>query len=181
MAVDLGERRIGVASSDTGRMLASPYAVLERGAARAADHRRLAEIVEELGASEVVVGLPRSLDGTLGPAARAVLDEVEELRATLAVPVTTFDERLSTVEAQRRRRLADEPVSSRAAPGEERRRRRPAGARRRARAAVDDAAAAVVLQARLDADAARGGTAPTRLDEPPGAGTGRGDAPGAGG
>jgi putative Holliday junction resolvase len=116
-----------------------------------ADRRRLAELVGELEAVQVVVGLPLSLDGSRGPAARAVIEEVAALAAHIGVPVSTFDERLSTLEAQRRRRLADEPAPARgdrsSAPG----RRRPAGARRRARAPLDAVAAAIILQAWLDA------------------------------
>ncbi len=166
LGLDLGERRIGVARSDAGRRLASPYTVIERAPERAVDHRRIAELAAELGADEVVVGLPRSLDGSLGPAARSVLAELEELRAVLPVPVSSFDERFSTVEARRRRQLAEQSVAGGGSPGSApamRRagpaRRRAAGAQRRARAPVDAAAAAVVLQARLEADRAAGGRA----------------------
>ncbi|HTW98155.1 MAG TPA: Holliday junction resolvase RuvX [Acidimicrobiales bacterium] len=166
LGLDLGERRIGVACSDGRRLLATPQVVLERGGDPAADRARLAALVAELEVVLVVVGLPLSLDGRNGPAARAVLDEVEALRGVLPVPVSTFDERLSTLEAARRRRLADEPLPRRSAGTGAA--RRPAGASRRARAPVDAAAAAVVLQGWLDAQ--RGGaTREAGTAEQPGA------------
>jgi putative holliday junction resolvase len=99
LGIDLGTRRLGVALSDSAGSLATPYEVVERSGDRSRDHRRIAELVEEAGAEIVVVGLPLSLDGSAGPAARAALDEAEELRATLGVPVEEWDERFTTVTA----------------------------------------------------------------------------------
>lgn len=131
LGVDLGSRRIGVAVSDPGGVLASPLRVLERSPDRQTDHAALAAIVAETGAGVVVVGLPLSLDGSAGPAARAVSLEVAELRATIAVPVEVIDERFTTVTAGRALRAA--------------------GVRGRAqRRVVDQAAAAVILQSWLD-------------------------------
>jgi len=79
-----------------------------------------------------VVGLPLSLDGSVGPAARAALAEIDELDATLSVPVTTHDERLTTVTAHHR--LREQGLK---------------GARRTA--VIDQTAAAILLQAWLDA------------------------------
>jgi putative holliday junction resolvase len=130
LALDLGSKRIGVAlSSGT---LATPYEVLARSGDRRTDHRRIAEHVAETEAEVVVVGLPRSLDGSLGPAAQRVLAEVDQLVAALDVPVETWDERLSTVTAERS--LMEQQMR--------------AQARRRV---VDKVAAAVILQAWLDA------------------------------
>lgn len=132
LALDLGSRRIGVAVSDGLGILASPRTTVVRSGDRAVDHRRIAELVTEEEAATVVVGLPRSLDGSLGPAARQVLEEVEELRAVLRVPVVTHDERFTTVTAHDQLRAA--------------------GMRGRRRAAVvDQQAAAVLLQSWLDA------------------------------
>jgi putative Holliday junction resolvase len=131
VGVDLGSRRIGIAVSDPTGTLASPYDVVERSGDRAQDHRRLAELAADVGAEHIVVGLPMSLDGTLGPAARAVLDEVDELRATTSVPVETYDERLTTV-------TADRALREQGLDGRQRRK------------VVDKAAAAVLLQAWLD-------------------------------
>jgi putative holliday junction resolvase len=132
LGLDLGTRRIGVALSDSAGAVATPYDVLTRSADRVRDHGRIAELVAEAGVQVVVVGLPLSLDGSVGPAACVILDEAEELRARLPVGVVTWDERLSTVEAERRLRAA--------------------GVRgRRGRGAVDQVAATVILQSWLDA------------------------------
>jgi putative Holliday junction resolvase len=132
VGLDLGTRRIGVALSNSAGTVATPYDVLTRSDDRVDDHGRIAAIVDEAGAGVVVVGLPLSLDGSVGPAARDVLDEVDELRARLPVAVMTWDERLSTVEAQRRLRTAG--VKG-----------------RKGRRVVDQVAATVILQSWLDA------------------------------
>lgn len=136
LGIDLGERRIGVALSDSAGTMATPYEVVTRSGDRAHDHERLAELVRETGAEVVVVGLPLSLDGTHGPAAGRVDSEVAELRLRLGVPVDTWDERLSTVEAEGRLRSAG------------------VGGRRR-RHVVDQVAATVILQSWLDATRSR--------------------------
>ena len=137
VALDLGSRRIGVALSDSGGTVATPYETVQRSGDRARDHRRVAVLAEEAGAEVVVVGLPLSLDGTVGPAARAILDEVVELRAALPVEVVTWDERLSTVEAERSLR------AMKVRKGDRRR-------------VVDRLAATVILQSWLDAGQPRG-------------------------
>jgi putative Holliday junction resolvase len=131
LGVDLGSRRIGVAVSDDSRRVASALTVVARGESHLHDHARLAEVVGDTGAALVVVGLPLSLSGGAGPAARAVLDEVREMRELLDVPVECCDERYSTVIARR----------ALAAGG-----RRPAARR----AVVDKVAAAAILQTWLD-------------------------------
>lgn len=131
LALDLGSRRVGVAVSDAGGVLASPHSVLQRGLDHAADHAAVAAVIAEVAAEVVVVGLPLSLDGSKGPAARAVLDEIAELEVALAVPVETYDERFTTVTADRS--MMDRKMK--------------ADARRRV---VDKVAAAVLLQSWLD-------------------------------
>ncbi len=131
IGLDLGSKRIGVALSDSRGALALPYEVVQRSGDRRRDHRRIAELVAEAEAEVVVVGMPYSLDGSVGPTARRYLAESEELRATLTVPVETYDERLTTVTAERS--LREMQMS--------------AGARRRV---VDKVAAAVMLQSWLD-------------------------------
>ena len=116
--------------------MATPYSVIERSGDVSADRARVAEIVAEVGAGMVLVGLPLSLDGRKGPAARAALDEAEALRQALDVPVETHDERLSSVSANRA--LTDAGVT-----GRRRKKARQAGA-------VDQAAATVFLQSWLD-------------------------------
>jgi putative Holliday junction resolvase len=124
-----------VATSDAGRVLASPRTVLVRqGRDRAADHRAILALAREDEATTIVVGLPLSLDGSLGPAAQGVLAEVEAIRAAAeadGIAVVVHDERLTTVTAQQ-------------ALIEARMRRE---ARRRV---VDKVAAAVMLQSWLD-------------------------------
>ncbi len=130
MGLDVGDRRIGVALSDTGGILASPFGIVEGSDSESA----VAEIVEIARRHEVaviVVGMPRMMSGTLGPQAMKVQAFTEVLRRATALPVEFRDERLSTVTAKR---LVG------------RRRDR----RSRDRARYDDAAAAVILQSYLE-------------------------------
>jgi putative Holliday junction resolvase len=101
VGIDFGSKRVGVAVSDATGTLASPHSVLQRSRSHAEDHRKIAAVVAEYEASVVVVGHPLSLDGTSGPAARLVEAEVDELRSTLDVPVELYDERFTTVTADR--------------------------------------------------------------------------------
>ncbi|MET0921351.1 MAG: RuvX/YqgF family protein, partial [Acidimicrobiia bacterium] len=71
LGVDLGGVRIGLAASDPSGVLASPLRVLRRGGDHAADHAGIMAAAREIDATRIVVGLPLSLDGKLGPAARA--------------------------------------------------------------------------------------------------------------
>jgi putative holliday junction resolvase len=100
MALDVGERRIGVAMSDPTRILASPTTTL-RAQPRAMALARIAELIRENQVAELVVGLPLTLSGEVGPQAKSVLMFVEELRGVLELPIHTFDERLTSVEAER--------------------------------------------------------------------------------
>lgn len=136
VGIDLGSKRIGVAVSDPTGTLASPYEVVARSGDPARDHRRLADIVVEVDAEVVVVGLPLSLSGAVGRAAQSALDEVETMRGVMPVPVETHDERLTTVSADRS--MMELKMK--------------ADARRRV---VDKVAAAVMLQSWLDARKAR--------------------------
>ncbi len=104
LALDLGARRIGVALSDSTGTLATPYTVIERSGDPAADRRVVARLVEESGAERLVVGLPVGLSGADGAAATAAREEARLLAAVVGVPVEMADERLTTVEAARRRR-----------------------------------------------------------------------------
>jgi putative Holliday junction resolvase len=133
-ALDLGSRRIGVAYSDSGRTIASPWGTIERSGDAARDRAAIVDAVREIEASVVVVGLPLSLSGAAGPAARAALEEAEALRAAfepLGVSVETADERFTTTEAQR-------ALTASGRKG------------RAARQVIDSAAAMVLLQAWLD-------------------------------
>jgi len=132
LGVDLGSRRIGVAVSDRTGILASPHSVIERSGDPARDHRAIADVVAEVEAERVVVGMPVSMSGKPGAAAAAAQEEVNALASTLSVPVETWDERLTTV------------VASKSMIGAGRK----AADRRRN---VDAVAASVILQSWLDA------------------------------
>jgi putative holliday junction resolvase len=131
LGLDLGSKRIGVAVSDRSGTIATPLTVLARRRDRAADHRAIAALVAEEEAERVVVGLPLGLDGSVGPAAQRALAEAEEIATVVAVPVETFDERLTTVSADRALLEAGLRAPAR-------------------RTVVDKVAAAVMLQAWLD-------------------------------
>jgi putative Holliday junction resolvase len=131
LGIDLGSKRIGVALCDSGGVLATPWETVQRSGDRTRDHRRLLDLAAEAEVEVLVVGLPLALDGSVGPAATSVLEEVEELRATASVPVETYDERLTTVTATRL--LRERGVSGKAR-----------------RKVVDQVAAAVILQSWLD-------------------------------
>lgn len=131
VGIDFGSKRVGVAVSDAGGVLASPHSVIQRSRSKAEDHRKIAAVVDEYEAEVVVVGHPLSLDGSRGPAARLVEDEVEQLRKVLAVPVELYDERFTTVTADRSMMERDMKADAR-------------------RKVVDKVAAAVLLQAWLD-------------------------------
>jgi putative Holliday junction resolvase len=132
LGLDLGSKRIGVAISDEEGRVATPIETINRArAGREIDHQAVAVLVDEWEAGIVVVGLPLSLDGSEGPAARAVREEVAELDAALPVPVDTVDERFTTV-------TADQQLRRQGVRGKSR------------TAVVDRAAAAILLQSWLD-------------------------------
>jgi len=101
LGIDLGSKRIGVAVSDVSGTVASPLCVVARSRSRQHDHRQLAALVAEHGAELVVVGLPLSLDGSVGPAAKRAINESRMLANVVGVPVETYDERFTTVTAER--------------------------------------------------------------------------------
>jgi len=127
LALDVGERRIGVAVSDPSGTLATPHSVIRRRS-KAEDFAAVARLVAELKAERVVVGLPLSLNGTIGPQARRVVRYARSLAQTLTVPVELHDERYSTA-------TAEELLAER---------------RGRRRVPIDAAAAAVILQDYLE-------------------------------
>lgn len=132
IGVDVGSVRVGVSGSDPDGILATPIETLPRDPAGGSDLERLARLVEERSAVEVIVGLPRTLAGRSGAAVDAARDYGEALAARIApVPVTYVDERLTSVYANRV--LADRKVPGRAR-----------------RAVVDQVAAVEILQNYLD-------------------------------
>jgi putative Holliday junction resolvase len=139
LGVDVGEVRIGVAVSDVAGVLATPVETVRRGRG---DISRLVDLVEDLDAVEVVVGLPLSMSGASGSAADKATAFAERLAGeissrALAVSVRLSDERLTTVSAERVLRE-----------------RGRTGAKRRA--VVDQAAAVVILQHALDSERSTG-------------------------
>lgn len=130
LGLDVGDRRIGVALSDETGTLASGLSTLERVGPRK-DLREIRRLVDAHDVGEVVVGLPRTLVGEVGPQARKVLEFAEALRPVVRVPVVPWDERLSTVMAERA--LVEADVS-----------------RKGRRKMVDKVAAVLILQSYLD-------------------------------
>lgn len=100
MALDVGGRRIGVAMSDPTRVLSSPLTTL-RATPQSRVLAQIATLIANNEVVELVVGLPLTLSGEQGPQAQTVLTFVEELRRHVHVPIHLFDERLTTVEAER--------------------------------------------------------------------------------
>jgi putative Holliday junction resolvase len=140
LGLDVGERRIGVAAADSETRVALPVGVVERSEP-AADAAAIARLMEEQKAEALVLGLPISLNGSLGPQARAVREFGDELVARLGLSVEYWDERLSTVEAQHR--LA--PPAGRKSKGGRSTKRG-----RAPRGRLDAVAAAIILQSYLD-------------------------------
>jgi putative holliday junction resolvase len=95
LALDLGGRRIGVAVSDSSGMLARPIEVFERRS-RVADFNHIRGLAEQHGAEAVIVGLPLHLDGTEGQQAGWVRSYSTALGEVLPIPITLWDERLSS-------------------------------------------------------------------------------------
>jgi putative Holliday junction resolvase len=130
MALDLGEKRIGVAVSDETRLLARSYGVVRRKSRRQ-DFAAYARIIEEQQVGLLVVGLPLMLDGSEGEKARWVRDYAAELERSLEIPLVLWDEALSTVEAEA-------SLRARGVKGKKK------------RAQVDAVAAAFILQSYLE-------------------------------
>mgnify|MGYP001427616575 FL=1 len=131
VGIDLGEKRIGVAISDSSGNLATPYDVVFRTGNRDQEHRQIRAIVEEVEAEILVIGLPLSLDGSEGQAAQGAREEAKAIAQAISVPVEMHDERLTTVEAERL--LREQGLK-----GPERRK------------VVDKVAAAILLQAWME-------------------------------
>jgi putative Holliday junction resolvase len=138
LGVDVGSVRVGLAASDPGGVLATPVRTLDRDLEHGADQGAIAAVVLERDVLEVLVGLPRSLSGREGPAARGARSYATALAARIApTPVRLIDERMTTIDAHRQ--LRDSGLPGRAQ-----------------RAVVDQAAAVLILQAALDAESSSG-------------------------
>ena len=131
VGLDLGEKTIGVAVSDTSLMIASPLALIRR-AKFTLDAAALFKLMESRGAAGAVIGLPRNMDGSEGPRSQSVRAFARNLLRLREMPIAFWDERLSTEAVNRM--LIDEADTTRARRAE----------------LVDKAAAAWILQGALD-------------------------------
>lgn len=100
LGLDIGDKRIGVALSDPEGVLASPFTIINR-TDDAADVVAIINIVNRQGVGQIIVGLPRSMDGSMGRQAEKVKSFIQELSSHTEVPVKFRDERLTTVSAKR--------------------------------------------------------------------------------
>ena len=103
MALDVGDVRIGVAVCDPTGFLASPYTTIRVSHDEQQNWDAIQRLLEETGAEGIVVGLPISLDGQIHAQGQKVQSFAERLQSYISVPITFWDERLSTVEAERLR------------------------------------------------------------------------------
>jgi putative Holliday junction resolvase len=152
LGIDVGTVRVGVAICDRDSILATPYKTLDRNPKKNSDIRVIANLVQELGAVQVIVGLPRTMKGEEHASARMATEYAGLLAAelaarALAVPVNLVDERLSSVTAHRN--LHEAGMSS-----------------RNHRKVVDQVAAAGILQHALDMQKARGTDVGRRVTAP---------------
>lgn len=131
LALDVGERRIGVAMGESSIRLALPVSVIKRETIDL-DSRRIGDLVREYDAERIIIGLPLLLDGSEGAQAARVREFSGHLSAHLSVPLEFWDERFSTVEATAAQQQAGHNS-------------------RTGRATIDASAAAILLQSYLDA------------------------------
>ena len=131
IGIDLGSKRIGIALSDSDLTVATPLDVVERSGNVEKDHIAILKITDEWEVQKIIVGLPVSLDGTLGPSAQSVMDEIKMLRGVTDIPIETHDERFTTVTAEQI--LLQQNVK-----------------RDRKKRVIDKVAAAIILQGWID-------------------------------
>ena len=130
VALDVGDARIGVAVSDPTLLLATPFTIVHRKDGNPAG--RIAQIVQQQASAHLLIGLPKNMDGTIGPQAKKVQAFSEQLRPLLpGVEIVPWDERRTTMEARANRIIAGKKKNQRAQ-------------------AVDAEAAAILLQNYLD-------------------------------
>ena len=100
LGIDVGDRRIGLALSDPGGILASPLTIIEH-TTETGDIEAILKIAQERGVERIIVGLPRLMNGDVGPQAQKVQTFTETMRSRTNIPIEHRDERLTTVTAQR--------------------------------------------------------------------------------
>lgn len=128
LGIDFGRARIGLAISDELRLLAHPLETLPGNKDTA---KKIVEIIRERKIDKIVVGVPRHMSGEIGEAAKEALEFANKLRAQVPCPVETWDERLTTVAAERALRGAGKKS-------------------RKTRNIIDQVAAQMILQGYLD-------------------------------
>ncbi|OZB90572.1 Holliday junction resolvase RuvX [Paenibacillus sp. XY044] len=135
MGLDYGDRKIGVAVSDLFGWTAQGLEVVERRR-DGAEMQRIADLVREQEVEEIVVGLPKNMNGSIGPRGEICIEFADKLKDMLNLPVHLWDERLTTVSAERT--LLEADVS-----------------RKKRRQVVDKMAASLILQNYLDSKSKR--------------------------
>jgi putative Holliday junction resolvase len=141
LALDIGDKRIGVAISDESQLLARPLMTIARASKRE-DFESIAKLIAAHGVERLIVGLPRTLRGEEGIQAARVRRYAEALSAAIGAPIVFQDERYTSLEAEER--LAASPRQKRVAGGA---RSEPCPEhRRRGSRRIDAAAAAIILQ-----------------------------------
>jgi len=135
MGLDYGDKTIGVAVSDEFGWTGQGVETIRRGKPEQ-DMERLRQLVEQYGVTEIVVGLPKNMNNTIGPRGEICIAFSQTLQETLKLPVKLWDERLSTVSAQRALLAADV-------------------GRKKRKQVIDKMAAAIILQNYLDAHSKR--------------------------
>ena len=130
MSLDVGSRTIGIACSDALLMTAQGIETIRRTSLEK-DFNRLQELIAEYEVHELVVGMPKNMNGTKGERAEKTEEFVEKMKEVIELPVSQWDERLSTVMAERQLIAAD--VS-----------------RKKRKSVIDKMAAVVILQGYLD-------------------------------
>lgn len=133
LGLDVGSKTIGVAVSDELSLIARGVTTLKRKGLRQ-DIKQLLTVIEEHGVEKIIVGLPKNMNGSLGPSAKMVLSLIDELKKFVELPIITWDERLSTVAAQRVLLEADM-------------------SRKKRKQVIDKVAALLILQGYLDSQA----------------------------
>ena len=130
LGLDVGDRTIGVAISDEMGWTAQGVEVIQR---RTLEHdlQRLDEIIQQYGVEEIVVGLPKNMNGTIGPRAEMTMEFAEQLKEKVNLPIRMWDERLTTVSAERTLISADM-------------------SRKKRKKVIDKMAAMLILQGYLD-------------------------------
>ncbi|HTY13735.1 MAG TPA: Holliday junction resolvase RuvX [Candidatus Omnitrophota bacterium] len=130
--VDYGDKRIGIAASDPLGITAQGVAVIGKGKTFDEDIKEIKKIMKKFDSvNEIVVGLPKTMSGEIGVSAEKVLKFVEALKSAFKIPIVTWDERLTTVQAQRT--LSEAGLSA-----------------KKQRKVIDKSAAAYILQNYMD-------------------------------